>query len=77
MIENGADWIDIGGESTRPGAEPISIEEEIKRTIPLVREISKIAKVSIDTRNVEVARKAIEAGATMVNDVSGLRMMMQ
>ena len=73
MIENGADWIDIGGESTRPGAEPISIEEEIKRTIPLVREISKVAKVSIDTRNVEVARKAIEAGATMVNDVSGLR----
>ena len=73
MINDGADWIDIGGESTRPGAESVSIEQEIKRVIPLVTEISKHVKVSIDTRNVEVARQAIAAGATMINDVSGLR----
>ena len=73
MIQNGADWIDIGGESTRPGAESVSIEEELARVIPLVSEVSKVANVSIDTRNVEVARKALEAGAKMINDVSGLR----
>tara|TARA_X000001036_G_scaffold119534_1_gene113004 strand:- start:5956 stop:6762 length:807 start_codon:yes stop_codon:yes gene_type:complete len=73
MFENGADWIDIGGESTRPGAEIISIEEEIRRTIPLVKEVSKFCNVSIDTRNVEVAKLALEAGAKMINDVSGLR----
>ena len=73
MVENGANWIDIGGESTRPGAEEISIEEETKRILSLVREISKFAKVSIDTRNYEVARTALENGALMVNDVSGLR----
>ena len=73
MIADGADWIDIGGESTRPGAKPVSIEEELSRVIPLVSEISKHCKVSIDTRNHEVARKALEAGATMINDVSGLR----
>lgn len=73
MIENGANWIDVGGESTRPGAESVSIEEEIARVIPIVAELSKIANVSIDTRNVEVARKALEAGAKMINDVSGLR----
>jgi len=73
MIGNGANWIDVGGESTRPGAESVSIEEEIARVIPIVAELSKIANVSIDTRNVEVARKALEAGAKMINDVSGLR----
>ena len=73
MIENGADWIDVGGESTRPGATAVSIEEEIARVVPIVSEISKVANVSIDTRNVEVARKALEAGAKMINDVSGLR----
>ena len=55
MIQDGADWIDIGGESTRPGADKISIEEEIKRVIPLFREISKHIKVSIDNRNSEVS----------------------
>lgn len=73
MFANGADWIDIGGESTRPGADKISIEEEISRTIPLVKEVSKFCNVSIDTRNVEVAKLALEAGAKMINDVSGLR----
>ena len=73
MIEDGADWIDIGGESTRPGAEEVSIEEEIERVVPLVKEISQYCKVSIDTRHVEVAKLALQSGATMINDVSGLR----
>jgi len=73
MVENGAKWIDVGGESTRPGAEIISIEEETNRILSLVREISEFANVSIDTRNYEVARTALENGALMVNDVSGLR----
>ena len=73
MLSDGADWIDVGGESTRPGAKSISIEEEIKRVIPLIEEISKHGDVSIDTRNVEVAKLALEAGAKMINDVSGLR----
>ena len=69
----GADWVDIGGESTRPGALPISIEEELARVIPLVKELSKHGPISIDTRNHQVARAAIAAGAKMINDVSGLR----
>ena len=73
MFENGADWVDIGGESTRPNATLISIDEEVARVIPLVKEISKFGKVSIDTRHVEVAKLALAAGATMINDVSGLR----
>ena len=76
MIEQGADWIDIGGESTRPGASPVSIEEEIDRVIPVIkqlREINDKVMISIDTRNHQVARLALENGANMVNDVSGLR----
>ena len=76
MIENGAEIIDIGGESTRPGSEPVTIKEEIRRVIPIIQGICARAEnplISIDTRNVEVARKALEAGASMINDVSGLR----
>jgi dihydropteroate synthase len=73
MLSNGAQWIDIGGESTRPSAMNVPIEEELNRVIPLVKEISKYGNVSIDTRHVEVARAALNAGALMVNDVSGLR----
>ena len=76
MIKDGADWIDIGGESTRPGAKETSIEEEISRTIPLIQEIQKKfpnVAISIDTRRHEVARRAIDAGAILINDVSGLR----
>ena len=69
----GADWVDVGGESTRPGALPITIEEELERVKPLVRELSKHGPVSIDTRNHQVAKAAIAAGAAMINDVSGLR----
>ena len=69
----GANWVDVGGESTRPGALPITIEEELERVIPLVNELSKHGPVSIDTRNHQVAKAAIAAGAKMINDVSGLR----
>jgi dihydropteroate synthase len=75
MVGDGADVIDVGGESTRPGFEEISAEEEIGRTVPvierLVREID--APVSIDTYKPEVARAALGAGARMVNDVHGFR----
>lgn len=75
IVEEGADIIDIGGESTRPGSEPISIKEELKRTIPVIEAISKKIKVpiSIDTYKSEVAKAALDAGASMVNDISGLR----
>lgn len=75
MAEEGADIIDIGGESTRPGSEPVSLEEEIERVIPVVRALAKEIPlpVSIDTYKAEVARRALDAGAAMVNDISGLR----
>ncbi len=74
MIKDGADIIDVGGESTRPGAESISVEEEIRRVIPVIvktRQKSKVA-ISVDTYKSEVAREALKAGANMVNDISGL-----
>lgn len=74
MMEEGARIIDVGGESTRPGASPVSVEEECARTIDVVRALADRGLcVSIDTRHAEVARKAIEAGASIVNDVSGFR----
>ena len=75
MAEEGADIIDIGGESTRPGSEPVSIDEELRRTIPVIEELSKKVPIplSIDTYKAKVAQKALEAGASMVNDISGLR----
>ena len=76
MIDEGATILDIGGESTRPGSDEVSIEEELKRVLPVItglREASKTLPLSIDTRNHEVARKALDAGATIINDVSGLR----
>ncbi len=72
MIAEGADIIDIGGESTRPGAVRISEEEELARVIPVIKELSKHgAVISIDTMRSGVARAALSAGATYVNDVSG------
>ena len=75
LVEEGADIIDIGGESTRPGSEPVPVEEEIRRTVPVIKAISKEIKVpiSIDTYKSEVARQALDAGASIVNDISGLR----
>ncbi|KKI91627.1 dihydropteroate synthase [Bacillus sp. SA1-12] len=75
MIENGADIIDIGGESTRPGYQPVSVEEEIERTAPVIRELAKEidVPVSIDTYKAEVAKQAVEAGATIINDIWGAK----
>jgi dihydropteroate synthase len=74
MVSDGADIIDIGGESTRPGSKPIAIEEEIKRTIPVIKKLSKriSAPISIDTAKSEVARLALESGASIVNDITGM-----
>jgi dihydropteroate synthase len=72
MVDEGADIIDIGGESTRPGARRTSQEQELERTIPVVKALAEQgAVVSIDTMRAEVARAAVEAGATYINDVSG------
>src|SRR5262245_9381977 len=75
LAEQGADILDIGGESTRPGAEPVSLEEELSRVVPVVAEVAKRTAIplSIDTMKPEVARKCLELGAQIVNDVSGFR----
>jgi dihydropteroate synthase len=75
MAGQGADIIDVGGESTRPGAEPVSAEEEIRRTAPVIRELSKRIDIplSIDTTKADVAIRALDAGAEIVNDISALR----
>jgi dihydropteroate synthase len=74
MVEQGAQIIDVGGESTRPGSSAPSIEEELRRTVEVVRELaSRGMCVSVDTRHAEVARACIEAGASIINDVSGFR----
>jgi dihydropteroate synthase len=73
MSAEGADWIDVGGESTRPGAEPVPVEEELKRVVPVVEVLAeKGLTVSVDTTKAAVARAALEAGAGVVNDVSAL-----
>ncbi len=72
MIEEGVDIIDIGGESTRPGADRVSAEEEERRVIPVIKAlVGKGADISIDTMRASTARRAVEAGAVIVNDVSG------
>src|SRR5438874_11791852 len=74
MIEDGADLIDVGGESTRPGAAPISLDEEIRRVMPVLEQLTaRGVPFSIDTRKPEVALHAIQIGASVVNDVGGLR----
>ncbi len=75
MEDNGADIIDIGGESTRPGADQVPLEEELGRTVPVIEGIRKETDVpiSIDTYKSEVAEKALEAGADIINDISALR----
>jgi len=72
MIEDGVDIIDIGGESTRPGADRVSADEEQARVIPVIRELAKESVViSIDTMRASTAKLGVEAGALIVNDVSG------
>ena len=74
MIADGVDIIDIGGESTRPGAAPVSIEEELRRVMPLVFALRDCGKpLSVDTRRPEVMREVIRAGVDMINDVEGFR----
>lgn len=74
LADEGADILDIGGESTRPFSEPVTPEEEIGRVVPVIRELSRkvTIPISIDTKKAAVAQKAIEAGASMVNDISAL-----
>ena len=77
LVAEGADIIDIGGESTRPDAVPVAAEEELNRVLPVIRELVQVSKisipVSIDTMKPAIARAAIEAGASIVNDVAGHR----
>ena len=75
LASEGADLLDVGGESTRPFSDPVPLEEELRRVIPVVSELAKrnSVPISIDTCKAEVARAALDAGATMINDISGLR----
>jgi dihydropteroate synthase len=75
MISAGVDIVDVGGESTRPGSEPVPEDEEIRRVIPVVQALRAVSDVivSVDTRKKEVAERALDAGADIVNDISGLR----
>jgi len=75
FVQEGADIIDIGGESTRPGSTPISIDEELRRVIPIVEKLAQEISVplSVDTYKPEVARQALNAGADMINDIWGLK----
>jgi len=74
LVADGAAIVDVGGESTRPGAQPVTVEEELRRVQPVISELRRRTGIliSIDTRKAEVAEKAIELGADVVNDVSGL-----
>ena len=75
LVADGADLIDIGGESTRPGAVPVTAAEEIRRVIPVIQELAKVVDVpiSVDTSKPQVMKAAVEAGAGMINDVRALR----
>ena len=70
LLAEGAAILDIGGESTRPGASDVTIDEEIRRVVPVIEQLAAHGRVSIDTRKPEVARAAVAAGATLINDVS-------
>jgi dihydropteroate synthase len=70
LFAEGAAIVDVGGESTRPGAEPVSVDDERRRVIPVIAELARHGRVSIDTRKAAIAEAAVEAGATIINDVS-------
>jgi dihydropteroate synthase len=74
LVDEGADLLDIGGESSRPGAEPVPLDEELRRVLPVVEAVARRVSVpiSIDTTKAEVARRALEAGAAIVNDIQAL-----
>lgn len=75
LAEDGADILDIGGESTRPGSEPVPLDEELRRVIPVIERLAPLLNIpiSVDTSKAEVARQALLAGARIVNDISGLQ----
>jgi dihydropteroate synthase len=74
LVEEGADILDLGAESSRPGAQPVSAEEELRRLLPVVKELKVVpVPISVDTTKPEVMRAVIDAGAAMVNDISALR----
>jgi dihydropteroate synthase len=76
LKRQGADWIDVGGESTRPGSRPVSTQEELQRVLPVIRSLRRKLRstpISVDTTKAEVAEQAVQAGASILNDVSGLR----
>jgi len=76
MVRQGADWIDVGGESTRPSSRPVSAEEEVARVLPVIKRLRRklpSVPISIDTTKAAVAEQAVEAGAGILNDISGLR----
>ncbi|MBE9604361.1 dihydropteroate synthase [Acetobacteraceae bacterium H6797] len=73
MLEAGADILDIGGESTRPGSSPVDVETEKARILPVVRELAKAAPLSVDTRHAKTMLAALEAGAEIINDITALR----
>jgi dihydropteroate synthase len=73
LAEQGAEILDVGGESTRPGAEEVSAAEEVARVVPVVRGLVGVATVSVDSSKVEVAEAALDAGASIVNDVTAMR----
>src|SRR6185312_2734406 len=75
LVEQGADLLDIGGQSSRPGAQPISLEEELARVVPVIRRLAGHTSVplSVDTCKAEVARQALEAGAHVINDITALQ----
>jgi len=75
LAQEGADILDIGGESTRPGSEPVTVDEELKRIIPVIESLAQKIRIpiSIDTYKAEVAKRALEAGAEIINDISALR----
>ncbi len=74
LIEQGADLLDIGGESTRPGSQPVELEEELSRVVPVVRRLAALTStpLSVDTNKAEVARQVLEAGAHIINDITAL-----
>ena len=76
MARHGADWIDVGGESTRPGSRPVGTEEELERVLPVIKGLRRRLRsvpISIDTTKAVVAERALQAGAAILNDISGLR----
>jgi dihydropteroate synthase len=75
MVDDGADIIEVGGESSRPGAKQVTVKEELRRVIPVIKKIAKRVKtpIAVDTYKPEVARAALESGAVIINDITGLR----